>query len=196
MIITQTIELDQNINAVWSFFDEIPQVAACIPGAVLTNKINDNHYDGGVVIKAGPIYAPSAVCVKVANRDDAKKVLTIDASGTDEKGRGSANALLTIALSQAPKGTKAAISLDLQISGAAAQFGRGLVSDVTAVLVNQTANSMKARLTAIAQGKDPNKVVGTAQEASGIAIALTSFRRAAARVFARFFLPYKQVPTR
>ena len=41
MIITQTIELDQNINAVWSFFDEIPQVAACIPGAVLTNKIND-----------------------------------------------------------------------------------------------------------------------------------------------------------
>ena len=83
----------------------------------------------------------------------------------------------------------------MQISGAAAQFGRGLVSDVTAVLVKQTANGMKSRMDAIAKGIDPNSV-STVQSASGLAIGLTAFARAAKRVFARFFLPYKSAPVR
>ena len=121
--------------------------------------------------------------------------LSIDAAGADKKGRGAASAVLTAVLTQVPRGTKVDISLELEISGAAAQYGRGLVSDVTAVLVNQTAENMQARLRAIALGLDPNSVVG-AKEASGLAIGVNAFLRALTRVFNRFFMPYVPQPCR
>lgn len=195
MIISQSIDVDQPIDAVWKFFDDIPQVAACIPGADLTNKISEDNYEGGVNISAGPVKLEFAGAAKVKERNNAKKTLALEASGSDKKGRGSASAILTASLVAISGGTKVNIALDLQISGAAAQFGRGLVSDVTAVLVNQTAENMKNRLRAISMGLDPNQVVGV-KPASGLAIGMTATKRALVRVFNRFFLPYKPVVRR
>jgi hypothetical protein len=195
MLISQAIDVDQQIDAVWKFFDDIPQVAACIPGADLTNKLGEDHYGGDVIISAGPVKLEFAGVAKVTSRDNAKKIIIIDASGADRKGRGEAQALLTAALSPIATGTRVNISLELTISGAAAQFGRGLIADVTAVLVNQTAGSMQARMKAISMGLDPN-TVGGPKAASGIEIAMTVVKRAAARIFARFFLPYQPVARR
>jgi len=195
MLISQAIDVDQQIDAVWKFFDDIPQVAACIPGADLTNKLGEDHYGGDVIISAGPVKLEFAGVAKVTSRDNAKKIIIIDASGADRKGRGEAQALLTAALSPIATGTRVNISLELTISGAAAQFGRGLIADVTAVLVNQTAGSMQARMKAISLGLDPN-TVGGPKAASGIEIAMTVVKRAAARIFARFFLPYQPVARR
>lgn len=195
MIISQSIDVDQPIDAVWKFFDDISQVAACIPGADLTNKIAEDNYEGGVIISAGPVKLEFAGTAKVKERNNAKKTIALEASGSDKKGRGSAYAILTASLVAISGGTKVNISLDLQISGAAAQFGRGLVSDVTAVLVNQTAENMKNRLRAISMGLDPNQVVGV-KPASGLAIGMTATKRALVRVFNRFFLPYKPVARR
>lgn len=195
MIISQSIDVDQPVDAVWKFFDDIPQVAACIPGADLTNKIAEDNYEGGVIISAGPVKLEFAGTAKVKERNNAKKTIALEASGSDKKGRGSASAILTASLVAISGGTKVNISLDLQISGAAAQFGRGLVSDVTAVLVNQTAENMKNRLRAISMGLDPNQVVGV-KPASGLVIGLTATKRALVRVFNRFFLPYKPVVRR
>jgi carbon monoxide dehydrogenase subunit G len=195
MLISQTIVVDQPIDAVWKFFDDIPQVAACIPGADLTTKIAQDHFGGDVIISAGPVKLEFAGQAKVKSRDNAKKIITIDASGSDKKGRGEAQAVLIAALSPASGGTSLKISLELTVSGAAAQFGRGLIADVTAVLVNQTATSMQGRLKAISMGLDPN-TVGGPKAASGVSIALTVVKKAAARIFARFFLPYQPVARR
>lgn len=195
MLISQSIDVDQPIDAVWKFFDDIPQVAACIPGADLTNKTAEDQYEGGVIISAGPVKLEFAGVAKVKDRNNAKKIIALEASGSDKKGRGTAAAILTAGLVVIPGGTKVNISLDLQISGAAAQYGRGLVSDVTAVLVNQTAENMRNRMRAIAMGLDPNQVVGT-KPASGLTIGLIAFNRAASRVFKRFFLPYQPLPRR
>lgn len=195
MLISQSIEVDQPIDAVWKFFDDIPQVAACIPGADLTNKTGEDQFEGGVIISAGPVKLEFAGAAKVKDRNNAKKIISIEASGSDKKGRGTAAAVLTAGLVVIPNGTKVNISLDLQISGAAAQYGRGLVSDVTAVLVNQTAENMKNRMRAISMGLDPNQVVGT-KPASGLAIGMNAFGRAGSRVFRRFFLPYQPLPRR
>ena len=195
MLISQTILVDQPIDDVWKFFDDIPQVAACIPGADLTDKLGTDHFGGDVIISAGPVKLELAGQAKVKSRDNAKKVITIDASGSDKKGRGEAQAVLIAALSPASGGTTVKISLDLTVSGAAAQFGRGLIADVTAVLVNQTATSMQGRMKAISMGLDPN-TVGGPKAASGVAIALTVVKKAAARIFARFFLPYQPVARR
>jgi carbon monoxide dehydrogenase subunit G len=195
MLISQTIVVDQQIDDVWQFFYDIPQVAACIPGADLTDKIAEDHYSGDVIISAGPVKLEFSGQAKVETRDNAKKIITINASGSDKKGRGEAQAVLVAALNTVAGGTSVKISLDLIVSGAAAQFGRGLIADVTAVLVNQTAGSMQARMKAISMGIDPN-TVGGPKAASGIAIAMTVVKNAAARIFARFFLPYQPVPRR
>ncbi|CAB4678118.1 unannotated protein [freshwater metagenome] len=195
MLISQTILVDQPIDDVWKFFDDIPQVAACIPGADLTDKLGTDHFGGDVIISAGPVKLEFAGQAKVKSRDNSKKIITIDASGSDKKGRGEAQAVLIAALSPASGGTTVKISLDLTVSGAAAQFGRGLIADVTAVLVNQTATSMQGRMKAISMGLDPN-TVGGPKAASGVAIALTVVKKAAARIFARFFLPYQPVARR
>ncbi len=195
MIISQVIELDQPIDSVWNFFGDLAQVAPCIPGANLNDKMPDGSYQGDVIISAGPVKLEFAGVAKIISRDQTKRVTVIDAKGADKKGRGNADALLTINLASLGGGTKATIALDLQVSGAAAQYGRGLINDVTAVLVNQTASSAQARIKAISLGLDPNSVAGP-KAASGLAIGLNAFSRAAVRVFGRFFFPYKPLQRR
>lgn len=195
MLINQTFDVNQPVDQVWSFFDDIPLVAACIPGADLRDQVGEDEYQGDVTISAGPVKLEFAGVVKIASRDDAKKTLVLDAAGADKKGRGSANALLNVALQPLGGTTRVNLSMDLAISGAAAQYGRGLVQDVTGVLINQTAGSMQAKMAAIAEGRDP-MAVGSPQAASGLAIAFTAFAMAAKRVFARFFLPYQPAPSR
>jgi carbon monoxide dehydrogenase subunit G len=195
MLITQSFDVDQPVDQVWSFFDDIPLVAACIPGADLTNQVSDDEYQGDVTISAGPVKLEFAGVVKVQTRDNATKTLVLDAAGSDKKGRGAASTILTIGLQPLGGQSRVNISMDLTISGAAAQYGRGLVQDVTGVLVNQTADSMKLRMKAIAEGRDP-MAVGAPKAASGLSIGLTAFMRAAKRVFARFFMPYEPAPSR
>ena len=196
MKITNSFEIDQPVDKVWEFFDDVPLVAACVPGANLTNKVGDDHYQGDVVISAGPVKLEFSGELKIKSRDEAKKMLVLDGVGADKKGRGNASTVLDVTLQ--PMGgaaTKVNIAMDLQISGAAAQYGRGLVQDVTGVLIDQTAGSMKVRMQARAQGQDPY-AVGGPQAASGIAIGFTAFLRAVKRVFGRFFLPYEPAPSR
>lgn len=196
MIITQSFDIDQPVDKVWEFFDDVPLVAACVPGANLTDKVGDDHYQGDVVISAGPVKLEFSGELKIKDRNEAKKTLVLDGAGADKKGRGNATTQLDVGL-QAMGGaaTRVNIAMDLQISGAAAQYGRGLVQDVTGVLIDQTAGSMKVRMQALAQGQDPY-AVGGPKAASGIAIGFTAFTRAVKRVFGRFFLPYNPAPSR
>lgn len=196
MQITQSFDVDQPVDKVWEFFDDVPLVAACVPGADLTNKMGDDHYQGDVVISAGPVKLEFTGELKITDRDNVKKTLVLDGVGADKKGRGNAATILNVGLQ--PMGgasTRVNIAMDLQISGAAAQYGRGLVQDVTGVLIDQTAGSMKMRMQALAEGRDPY-AVGGPKAASGIAIGLTAFTRAIKRVFGRFFLPYNPAPSR
>ena len=145
MLISQSFEVKQPIDAVWKFFDDIPQVAASIPGANLSKEVTKDKYEGGVVVSAGPVKLGLDGVAEVKSRDNAKRILVLDASGSDKKGRGAASVLLTASLNQIPGGTKVDLSMDLTISGAAANYGRGLVADVTAVLVNTATTSRSPR---------------------------------------------------
>ncbi|HEY5662810.1 MAG TPA: SRPBCC family protein [Ilumatobacter sp.] len=194
MLITNQVDVSQPIDSVWAFFGDIPQVAACLPGTSLTNQVGDDQFEGEVVIKAGPVKLEFAGAAEVKDRDNAKRVIVVDGSGADRKGRGQASMLLTAGLVSLGGGTRINVSLDLTISGAAAQYGRGLVGDVTAVLLEEFGTNMQNRLTAVAQGLDPNAVAG-AKPASGISIALRAARLALLRVLRRFFMPYQPQPT-
>jgi uncharacterized protein len=190
VLITSTFEVSQPLQRVWEFFGNIPQVAACLPGAAMTDDLGNDTYGGHVGIRMGPVKMQFAGKAAITERDEAAHRIVIDATGADEKGRGQAAMLVTARLSAAGGATKVVVEQDLQLSGAAAQYGRGMINDVNAVLLRDFSVNVQNRITAIAEGRDPDSV-GTAAAASGLAIGLQAVRMALLRVFRRFFLPYR-----
>lgn len=190
MLITDEFEVDHPIEQVWAFFGDIPGVAKCLPGTELNEEIGPDHYAGGVAIGLGPVKLEFDGNAKILDRDEEAYTLTIDAAGAEKKGRGNAQMLVGAALNETAGGTKVDVSMDLNLSGAAAQYGRGLVSDVTAVLLKDFATNAEARLDAIAAGRNPDDVSVTSSAPSGFAIGIRAARMALYRVYRRFFLPY------
>ena len=190
MLITSDFEVPQPIDKVWTFFQDIPQVAACLPGAELTDDLGDDTYAGRVAIRMGPVKLQFSGKAHITERDAAAHRIVVDAAGADEKGRGQASMNVTAQLAAAGRGTKVQVDQDLELSGAAAQYGRGMISDVTAVLMRDFAATMQKRIDAIDRGVSPDQVA-RAQSASGFAIGMRAMWMALARVFRRFFLPYQ-----
>jgi uncharacterized protein len=190
MLINTDFEVAEPVEKVWTFFDDIPQVAACLPGAELTDDLGDDKYDGRVAIRMGPVRLQFNGTAQITERDDAAKRIVVHASGADEKGRGQASLVVTATLTRAGRGTKVGVAQDLQLSGAAAQYGRGMIADVTSVLMGDFSANMAARIAAIERGESPAQLAA-AREASGLAIGLRAARMALTRVFRRFFVPYQ-----
>lgn len=194
MLITSDFEVEQPVDDVWTFFGDIPGVAKCLPGADLTDQIGDDKFVGNVLIRLGPVKLEFTGSATIVERNADAKQIVVDAAGADKKGRGQAGLMLTAKLNATPKGTKVVVTQDLQLSGAAAQYGRGLVSDVTSVLMADFATNMQNRLIAIKTGRSPDDVA-TVKPASGLVIGLRAVRKALARVYSRFFLPYRPQPS-
>jgi uncharacterized protein len=194
MLIKNDFEVAQPIDKVWTFFDDIPQVAACLPGAELTDDLGDDKYRGKVLVRMGPVKLQFAGTVDIKERDNAGKRIVVDAAGADEKGRGQAAMLVTATLSQTAGGTKVAVVQDLQLSGAAAQYGRGMISDVTSVLMRDFADNMQKRITARDSGVAVDQTA-TSSPAGGFAIGLRATWMALRRVARRFFMPYQPNPS-
>lgn len=190
MLIHDTIDVAQPIEKVWEFFGDVPQVAACLPGATLDRDLGNDEYAGKVGIRMGPVRLAFDGTAKILRRDEASKTMVIDGSGAAQGGKGNAAMQLTARLQPAATGgTKVALEMDLQLSGAAAQYGRGMVQDVTKVLMGQFAATMQRRIQARERGETLDET--GAAPASGLAIAVQAARMALTRVFRRFFLPYE-----
>ncbi|NBH04295.1 SRPBCC family protein [Amycolatopsis sp. SID8362] len=194
MLIESSFEVAQPVEKVWTFFDDIPQVAACLPGAELTEDLGDDRYGGKVAIRMGPVKMAFDGTAAIKERDDAGKKIVVDAAGADVKGRGQAAMSVIASLVPIARGSKVDVAMDLQLSGAAAQYGRGMIADVTAVLMRDFATNMQNRIDALEKGLSPDQI-GTVAPASGFGIAMQAMRMALTRVLRRFFAPYRPNPT-
>jgi uncharacterized protein len=191
MLITNEFEVAAPIDKVWRFFDDIPHVAACLPGTELTDDLGDEKYKGRVSIRMGPVRLRFAGTADIAERDNETKRIVVNAAGADEKGRGQAAMTVTASLTRSRTGTKVGVSQDLQISGAAAQYGRGMISDVTAVLMRDFATNLQDGIARLDRGESLDTGAPAAAEASGLMVGLQAMRMALRRVFRRFFVPYQ-----
>jgi carbon monoxide dehydrogenase subunit G len=194
MLIKNDFEVAQPVDKVWHFFDDIPGVASCLPGAELTEDLGDDKYRGKVAVRMGPVKLQFAGTAAIKERDEAAKRIVVDAAGADEKGRGQAAMLVTAQLAPSGAGTKVAVAQDLQLSGAAAQFGRGMVSDVTSVLMRDFATNMQNRIVALDRGEAADQIASAAP-AGGFTIGLRATWMALKRLARRFFLPYQPTPS-
>jgi hypothetical protein len=140
----------------------------------------------------GPVRLSFAGTADITERDDAGKRIVVHASGADEKGRGQASMVVTATLVRSGRGTKVAVTQDLQLSGAAAQYGRGMISDVTAVLMRDFSTTMQDRIERIERGESPEQIAAAAASpAKGFTLGLRAAVMALSRVFRRFFAPYQ-----
>jgi hypothetical protein len=190
MLIRSDFEVTEPPDKVWRFFDDIPQVAACLPGAELTDDLGDDKYRGNVSIRLGPVRMRFAGTAEIKERDDTARRIVVDAAGADEKGRGQASMSVTANVLPTARGSRVEVAQNLELSGAAAQYGRGMISDVTSVLMRDFATNMQTRINAIERGLSPDQLA-SAGSAGGLAIGLRAMRMALARVLRRFFLPYE-----
>ncbi len=189
MLITNDFEVAQPVARVWEFFGDIPKVASCLPGADLTQDLGEDRYGGTVAIRMGPVRLQFAGRAQITERDEAGRRIVVHADGADQRGRGQAAMVVSATLAEAGTGrTRVAVSQDLQLSGAAAQYGRGMISDVSAILMRDFAANLA---TAIGQSERGEQVRAAAAPAGGLTIGLRAAMLALRRVFRRFFVPYQ-----
>ena len=190
MLIRNDFEVTEPVEKVWAFFGDIPQVATCLPGAELTDSLGEDKYAGRVAVRMGPVRLQFAGTAEITERDETAHRLVANAAGAEEKGRGQAAMVITATLQPAGRGTRVGVTQDLQLAGAAAQYGRGMISDVTTVLMRDFSANLAAAIAARERGDDPAAATA-GREASGLAIGLAAARMALMRVFRRFFVPYR-----
>lgn len=190
MLINSDFEVAQPVDKVWRFFDDIPQVAACLPGAELTEDLGEDKYGGRVAVRMGPVKLRFAGTAHILERDDDGKRIVVQASGAEEKGKGNAEMKVTATLARAGAGTRVDVSQDLQLYGAAAQYGRGMIADVTQILMRDFSTNLQDRIARAERGE----ALGTdasASPAQGFTVARRAMMLALRRVFRRLFLPYR-----
>jgi carbon monoxide dehydrogenase subunit G len=138
----------------WPLLMDIRRITPCLPGAELTEVVDDTTYKGRIAVRLGPVALTFAGLVKFEEIDNVNHKARVKAQGTDAKGRGSANAAATFRLEPSAAGSRVLVHTDLTLSGAVAQYGRGvgMIQAAAAALMQQFATALKAQF---AQGGAP-----------------------------------------
>jgi carbon monoxide dehydrogenase subunit G len=135
--LSHTFTVPASVDQAWATFMDLPLVGACFPGATVT-EVTEEGFSGTVKVKLGPIALVYAGTGAFVERDDAAHRAVIEAKGKDKRGNGTAGATVTIQLVDAGDGsTRADVQTDLAVTGKPAQFGRGVMQDVSDKLLGQ-----------------------------------------------------------
>ena len=134
------------IDETWNVLTEVERIAPCMPGAAL-EEIEGDIFRGVVKVKLGAISTAFKGQANFVERDDAAHRAVLKAEGRDTTGKGNASALITAQLESIDAGTtRCFVETDLHITGKVAQFGRGIMGDVSKKLMNQFAANLNTML--------------------------------------------------
>ena len=150
----------------WQVLTDVERVAPCIPGAQLLS-VDGDDFTGAVKVKVGPITVSYKGEASFQEKDEAAQRVTIKASGKETRGSGNAAALVTAQLKDEGDATHVVITTDLTISGKAAQFGRGVLADVSTNLIGQFARNLEADLLGVSAPSAAAAASATAAPAAG-----------------------------
>ena len=153
-----------DMETAWETLQNVEGLAPCVPGATLESSDGTN-FTGSVKVKLGPVAMTYGGQAHFVNLDKENWTAVIEGSGKETKGTGTAKGLVTAKLtSEAPDRTRVDVNTDLQITGKAAQFGRGVIQDVAGRIIDQFSNNLAATMTAS----------GAAAAAAAAAVAATA----------------------
>ena len=160
MLIENSFTVDAPIAEAWVLLTNIAEIAPCLPGAKLTGE-EDGVYSGGVKVKVGPVTAEYKGSAEFVEFDDVNYKAVINGKGRDTRGAGNAQALITAQMEAVGEQTKVDISTDLKVSGKVAQFGRGVMQDVSEKLLGQFAECLETMSNSLStDGRVPDEPAG------------------------------------
>lgn len=163
-------------DQVFAYLLEVNKVVGCVPGAELSEVVDPTTFKGKVKVKVGPITVAYNGVAKIADRDDAARSATLEAEGRETTGPGSARAKAHMKVDANGSGSTVTITTEYSVAGRVAQFGRGVMEDVSRRIVNEMASCIKANLEAAqaapqASGGEPGAAPGAVAPAATVTTA-------------------------
>ncbi len=159
------IEKSFIINAargdVWAFLADPSRVAGCLPGAAITGQVDERTHTGTIAVKVGPVSARYKGTVRFERLDEEEGVAEIAAAGQDVRGKGGADVRMTSrVVARGPSETEVTVASTVNISGILAQFGRGMIQDVSDQMFRRFTDAMRAALESAADGAGADTPAG------------------------------------
>ena len=154
MELTHRFSVPLPIDEAWEQFNDIATVAECFPGAVVTSA-DEESFSGTVKVKLGPIALQYNGAGSFVEKDEAARRMVVDAKGKDKRGNGTAGAHVTLSMSEAGSATDIEVVTDLSVTGKPAQFGRGVMQDVSDKLLGQFVSCLEQKHSTPAVVEDP-----------------------------------------
>ncbi|MFZ1114255.1 MAG: SRPBCC family protein, partial [Propionibacteriaceae bacterium] len=145
MDLTHRFSVPADVAEAWDAFNDLEGLAPCFPGATITS-VDGDQFSGSVKIKLGPISLMYNGSGRYIERNDADRRVVIEARGKDKRGNGTATATVTASFAESGGQTDVEVLTDLVITGKPAQFGRGVISDVSDKLLDQFVSCVSGRL--------------------------------------------------
>lgn len=147
MDISKSFVVRASADAAWSFLTDPHRVARCLPGAAITDRVDERTHAGTITMKVGPVAATYKGTIRFERLDPAARTAEIVAAGQDTRGRGGADMRMTSRLvERAPAETEVTIASQVNVVGILAQFGRGMIQDVADQMFEKFVGAVRAEL--------------------------------------------------
>lgn len=150
MLIENEFTVTAPTEDLWTYLLDVERIAPCMPGAELTETVDERTWKGNLKAKFGPVTMAFAGTVAMESRDDAEHRVVLKARGMEQKGKGAAEATVTSWLEPGPADGDTTVKMQAQIvlTGAAAQLSRGLLPEISKKLTQQFADCLQAGMAA------------------------------------------------
>ena len=184
MELENTFEVQAPPEQVWEYLLDLERVTPCMPGAELQELPDERSWKGKVSVKLGAVGLSYAATALIDERDDEVRSVVLKANGRETRGRGMAQATINSSVQPAADGgSRVTMHTDLTISGAVAQYGRGMIADVSKRLTDEFADCLQARIAAPATHEKAEPPV--AKPIAGVRLALWAVAHALRRLVGR-----------
>lgn len=147
MELSNAFDVAAPIDRAWRVLTDLERIAPCLPGAQL-QEVEGDEYRGVIKVKVGPVTAQYKGKATFVERDEAAGRAVLSADGRDTRGQGNASATITAQLTPSDAGTHVVVDTDLKVTGKVAQFGRGVMADVSAKLMAQFVENLETTVLA------------------------------------------------
>jgi carbon monoxide dehydrogenase subunit G len=191
MLIENEFTAPQPVDALWEFLLDVERIAPCMPGAELTETVDDRTWKGKVSMKFGPIALSFSGTVTMDERDDEAHRVVLSAKGMEKTGKGAATAKVTSWVEPADDGSVVKMQSDITLSGTVAQLSRGLMPEVSKKLTQEFADCLRQTIsstpTSATSATSERPAPTTAKPVGGIGLGVSAIWAMIRRFFAKLF---------
>ena len=163
--IEKTFQLQEPVEKVWAFLSDPRKVVTCVPGAQITEKVDDHNYKGAISVKVGPSVTDFKGAVEIVRLDPAAHEIEILGKGQDVRGKGSASMKMTNKLRAVENGTEVVSISELNVVGILAQMGGRMINEISNIMFEQVTDCFRKKLQGVegeAAAPKPISAVGVA----------------------------------